>query len=802
MKLNSTAGTGSVLFSALAALAVMLSPSAWAQIEEVVVTAQKREQSLQDVSVAVTAVTGDQLVDLGVTDAFRLDVLSPGLQIGLSGSDPRPALRGARTEQVEANDVAVSYYSDGIYRPRHGQLLAGFVDVDRVEVLRGPQGTLFGRNSLGGLIHVINKQPVFDEVDYGAAVTVGDYSRIRGEAFFNVPMGSNAALRVAGVREVRDPYVENITVGDDGGLKDADTTYLRALIAMAPNDVVDATLRLEYWHDDSNGNGGFGYYAEGVPVDEKTGKTNGVTGAMQPRIGRSNEHSRDRCTALGVSGNNNRAVASRGFPACSGRPGAGFDDINTAGPDTVTPITGDPYKIPDDAIPELAMEEFTVGGDISVDLGFTTAKATLSYLDYSEFRFSDCDFSANAVDLCGNDITSETTQQEIQFSSKPGERLQYTVGAFFLQEDMTNAFLWQDIASEQLDTNTPPEGSENNPPKWASWANQIQVETRSVAGYGQASFEVTDAMRVLAGVRYTYDNRTWDIYGQNPNNPDDLEFSVLELDGAEKSWDKVTWKAGVEFDVTPDSMVYAVASTGFQAGNQQGAFNGSATYDEQTVMAYEAGSKNLFMDGRLLVNIALYYNEYEDLTVLRFRDAEGTTLASTENAGAVDAFGVELEADFAATEELYLGARVVYQDAEYGDFVVRNQYQEGGNPENNFQLDGWQVQQSPDFTVTLLGSYTINLADLGTVRPAVTFYYSDDYRTSDQPWFYGNQDSYTRTDLSLTWASPGGDWSVRGFVHNVEDEAVLLRSTRYGGDLAITDYGAPRTFGATLNYRY
>ncbi len=119
-------------------------------LEEVTVTAQKREQSLQDVSVSVTAVDGDMLTDKGIVDVSRLDVLVPGLIFQQAGNDVKFTMRGARTGQVEANDVSVAFYTDGIYRPRHGQALSGFIDVERVEVLRGPQGTLFGRNSYGG----------------------------------------------------------------------------------------------------------------------------------------------------------------------------------------------------------------------------------------------------------------------------------------------------------------------------------------------------------------------------------------------------------------------------------------------------------------------------------------------------------------------------------------------------------------------------------------------------------------------------------------------------------------------------
>ena len=767
------------------ALALFVLPwNVWAQddrvIEEVVVTATKRAASVQDISVAVTAVTGEQLKALGVNDLFRLDAITPGLQLGLSGADPRPALRGARTQQVEANDVAVSFYTDGIYRPRHGQALAGFVDVDRVEVLRGPQGTLFGRNSFGGLVHVISNKPNTDETDYGVSLTTGDYSWVRGEGFVNLPMSDRAALRVAAVSDTRDPYVENITIGDKGGLKDADTTYVRAQLAFNPTDRLDVNLRFEQWNDDSNGNGHFGYYVEGIPVNLGSGMTNGVDGVMRPRIGRS-----DECAGT------------------CGRAGAGFDMAATPGLDTAEPITGSPYRIADDTEPQRDLEETTFALEVNYSLDFADLKVTVANMDYGEYRWADCDLSRLAYTECGNDITSETSMQEIQLTSAGEGPLEWVVGAFFLQEDLENAFLWKDIAS-LAEGNVPVTPPDRN--TFASWANQIRVDTQSRAFYGEAKYAITDRMRIIGGVRYTDDERDWKIYGQNPDNVSRLDFSVLEVPDGEGSWSKVTWRAGLEVDVADQSLVYFTASTGFLAGNQQGAFQGTNSYDEQLVTALEVGSKNRSADGRILFNVSFYYNQFEDLLATRFVDTGVTTLAFSDNAGEIDALGLELEVDWLATEQLTLGARVSLQDVQYGEFAVPNVYQEGGTTvsgvANVFDLEGMQVQNSPDFTLSVLASYHVDLGASGSLLPSIALFYSSDYRADDSPWFYGNQDSYTKTDLGVTWRNLNEDWSIRAFVNNLEDEAVLMKATRFGGDVAITDYGAPRQWGLTLAYRY
>lgn len=773
-------GTNSLVLILPALLMLAVPARAEPVIEEIVVTAQKRDQNLQDVPLAVTAVTGVQLRAQGINNLFDIDKMVPGLQMGVVGSDAKPAMRGARTKQVEANDVAVSFYTDGLYKPRHGQAIAGFVDVNRVEVLRGPQGTLFGRNSFGGLIHVITNRPSFEGTDYGFSLTGGDFSRARGEGFFNVPFNDKTALRIAAARETRDPYVENVTVGDEGGLKDADMTYARAQLAIAPTDAFDVNLRFEFWQDDSNGNGSFGYKSEGIPINPATGLTNGVNGVLMPIVGRT-----DDC----VNG--------------CGRAGAGIDTDGPPPIDTTETLPPSPFEIPDNVRAERDLDETTLAADINWAFDFAALKVTLAYMDYAEFRWADCDLSSFNAIACGNDITSETTMQEFQLTSLSGERFEWVAGLFFLQEDLTNVFLWRDLFTIDPVTNLPTAPQLND---WAPWMNQIRIDTTSAAVYSQATYSVTDRLRFTAGIRFTDDERDWQIFGQDPSDLSQRCLCVLEVPDGEGAWNRITWKAAIEADVSDDSLVYASVSTGFLAGNALSAFQGTNSYDEQLVTAYEIGSKNVFGGGRLLLNASLYFNDFEDLLSTRFEDVGNTTLAFTDNAGAVEALGLEVEIDWFATERLQLGARLSFTNAEYGDFIQPNVFQEGGQTiggvDNVFQLDGEQVQFHPDITATLLGSYTFDLGNAGSLRPSVSFYYSDDYYTDDSRWFFGFQESYTKTDLSLSWFSPSEEWSVRAFVNNLEDEEILLLSTRFGGDVAVTDYAPPQHWGVTVNYRY
>src|SRR4028119_970915 len=179
-------------------------------LNEIVVTAQRRQERLQDVPLSVTAVTGEELRNKDIRDLTRLEQIVPGLRIGRSGAAARPAIRGVYTEAIQAtSDPRIGFYIDEIYQSRLQQTTAAFVDLERVEVQKGPQGTLFGRNSLGGNIALTTATPR-DEYDGGVALNYGNYNRVRAEGFVNIPIADGLAFRVAGAIDRHDPYFKSI----------------------------------------------------------------------------------------------------------------------------------------------------------------------------------------------------------------------------------------------------------------------------------------------------------------------------------------------------------------------------------------------------------------------------------------------------------------------------------------------------------------------------------------------------------------------------------------------------------------
>ena len=383
-------------------------------LEEVVVTATKRERSVQDIPLSVTAVSGDSLVELNIQNGIDLPKAVPGLKLIYAGNSPQLILRGAGVAGL--NDLAVPYYVDGLYRPRSAQALASWLDIDRVEVLRGPQGTLFGRNTLGGLVNIISNKPDTQAFDFGVAATGGDFDYQKFEGFVNVPLGDTMAFRVTASDTQRDPLVKN-TYNSDAGLKDEDNTYARAQFRWEPTDGFDITLTATYWEDTANGNANFAYKPIGVSINPATGFTNGWSGNIQPRKGTWNG----------------------GDPSFNGgRAQAGDWPSNP----TANTTPDDPHEIRSDFDNYRDLEETSWSALMNWDIGFATLRANVGYFEYESVNVFDVDLSPNPTeflvqnglgddtapcwyasraDMCGwvdgNQVNSEAIQADINLNS-------------------------------------------------------------------------------------------------------------------------------------------------------------------------------------------------------------------------------------------------------------------------------------------------------------------------------------------------------------------------------------------------
>jgi iron complex outermembrane recepter protein len=739
------------------------------------VTATRRAENIQAVPLSVTAVTGQALEQNGIHDLRRLDVLVPGLKIGASGPDGRPAIRGTRTQQVVGNaDPSVAFYSDGIYRSRPSQALATLLDVQRIEVLRGPQGTLFGRNSFSGAVNVISRPPTLDEVEARGVAEVTNFGGLRVEGVANLPIDTTAAVRVSGYVSRRDGWVRDLTDADHD-LHDDDNQVLRGQLLWAPSSGFSNLLRVEYWHGGGAGAGHFGYFAPGVPVNVATGFTNGVSGIVNPVI------------SAGTAGN----------PLVAGNPNydGGFFGL--------TPGTlGDPdhRHISRNFPPARRINQLTVSDEATLDLGsFADLKGIVSFTDYDEYRQGDPDYSSQQLVYETNRNKTRTFSQELQLIGKPGTRLSWIAGLFFLQDRPTAEF------SFGTDTGgVPVELYSADPNGYFSGPNGSYTD--SYAAYADGTYAITEWLRVLGGLRYTEDKRRG-FFNVNAGTTLPATSDV----SARASFDRVTYRAGLQADVAPQVMIYGTYSTGFQAGGLNADSNPITSFSPTYSEAFEAGAKATLLDGKLRGSLALYSNRYRDIVSQVLQTLpNGAIVVISANAGEINAYGAEGELDFNPTPASTIGIRFAYNHSRFGEFIAPNAFYEGGNILAGnctaycpFQLADMQVPLNPTFSATLLASVDLDAGKAGVFTPSATAFYSSSYRTSDQPYFFADQDAYGTADVHLRWRSnPGSRYYLEAFVNNLTDQRILLRSTPNSGRVIFQDFADPRIYGLRIAVDY
>ncbi len=722
-------------------------------VAEIVVTAQRKAERLQDVPIAITAITTDTLRRNDIRDLSRVEVLTPGFSFGRSGSDARPAIRGVRTENVAVSgDPTIGFFVDNVYRSRASMANEPFIDIARVEVQRGPQGTLYGRNTFGGNIAVASATPT-DELGGGVNLIYGSFDRLSGEAYVNVPVTEGVALRVAGLRETMDGYVKGTT--RDLDIFNRDTSYVRTSLKLNPSSNFEAVLRYSYWRDKGTGAGAFGYRVGGVFVNPTT---NGFDIAGQPR-------------ALLYD------LPRTGLPGSTG-----------------TPINADPLFYPGDTRLEQDLRQHALSLNMELDLGKVVARSITGYVDYEVFRNADNDFSLRAGNVDGQEDKLTSFSQEIQLASNDkGSRFDWLAGYFFFQEDVSASFF-----------SSCPTAARNT--AGCAFAAGLP-KTTSHAVFGQASYWlIEDRLRLTGGVRYTHDSK--DITRANATTDARQRLVTITPTGQAftLNFEKVTWRANVDYKLSSNNLVYASVSTGFRSGGFNAGFFTNPLlpggFDPETVTAYEVGSKNRFADGRVQLNLSAYRNEFRDLQVQNqfiIQTANGATTTSVIlNAARAHSMGLEAELQWVPAEGLNIAMSGTLMEAKYDDY--RN-VPAPANYSGTLNYTGNQIPYSPNWKLTGLVSYDFDLGGSGKITPQATLVWSDGFFLTDTNTALDRQNSFAKLDLRLGWRSADDRYSIEGFVNNVTNRITLQRAT-FGSRGLNQSFDAPRMFGVRAGARF
>lgn len=723
------------LASGLAAVGVNAQDQAGG-LEEVVVTAERREASLQTVPIAVSALSEETLRNRDVTQSQDLQRFVPSLKMMNNITTPTnlsPSLRGSTVQDASliVAESPFGIYVDDVYVGRLNGNNVTLADIERVEVLRGPQGTLYGRNTLAGAIKFISREPG-DESWLRASAGLGNFDQYLGSVSVGGPISSSWSGSFAAQINNLDNQYHNAVTGQDTGHEQNWAT--RAKLRYTGGDALDATLSFSY--------------------------ANGENDSLQlvPRV------------TPGVPANqqfSDKDLVPRTIPSLPGVT-LGFYDVATP---SITPAPA-PITSP----PSGETEQTIASLNVSYDFGGVTLRSITGFVKTEDF-FS-TDFTGYGAILGASTVDDDQFTQELQLLGNWGDRADYLFGVFYLKQDGSQDFGWR--LGIPFTT------------------SQIEATTESYSAFGQVNFNLTEALRATVGLRYTKDEKSFDMAQQYLFAP--LPPDSVSLDNSYDAW---TPKFALDYTVASggaiDSMMlYVSAARGFKSGGYNGIAianlnDARSPYFPETNWTYEGGIKTDLLDRRLRINAAYFYNDITDLQLNATVDTGGVLSFPVQNAGEATIQGLEFEISAIPLEGLTVFLNGALLDGKYGNLNP------GSAPAQAPVLYGVQPQvpQVPDYSFTLGFDYGHDIP-LGSAGGRINFG-ADWFRTDDYVSAATNDFLVTAYDRFTGYVGLGiGDnWDLRFAVKNIADDDKITSGSRaLGGFITLR----PRTYMFTVNY--
>lgn len=811
----------------------------------VVITANKREETVQDVAVAVTAVTADTKQQLGIITVTDLTNITPGLSY--TPGNERVTLRGiGRLTNSFGADPGVANYNDGIYTAF--AILAGKdpILIERVEVLRGPQGTLYGRNAIGGAINTISKRPS-DDFEIDAVFGAGNFDYKKVGLTVSGPITDSIRYRAAGFREYREGIDQNYGIAEQEGWA-IDDTYLEFQLEGDIGNNFNWWFKVaDYEYNKAGPPGGrtasfsTAPYVTNVPSEQffltgsltpnpAFGFTNdpSITNVTQGGNRRDNPFATDREHAYNDNVANiarlpkyDEAIleATYSMPTFDIKYTGGytFYDYQLDADSDGTPINSVTYDAATAIAPVPGCDVVPVGSPVSIAGPCATASAskTLRPNVYNLYRESRSFFS-----------------NEINLISTTDDPLQWLFGIYQYQENADQPGQLQYLRDEPLADSylDPVLGPVGNPDRYLQYFRNTSL-FNAYGVYGQVDYDFNDQIKGTLGLRWSKDtkesreegflgcyiicgvdyyNFSRDAFSSVPDTSfDERGFAVRRLRG---SWEATTGTAGVEYRPFDDTMIFAKYSRGYKAGGFNNLGFGAEPYTApETVDAIEGGWKQTWADWGLTTNAALFYYKYNDaqapLTVVT---VDPTTQAQTEfsrfvNLPEVETTGFELEANWSPIDPLNIGLTYAYLNAEV---TKSDEYADASrgptDPLRVRSVEGNTLSQAPEHKLALNASYRFDLEGGAYLLPTVSYSWRDEFYDS----FFNNalekSPAYGNLDARLNWYSADERISVTAWVRNLTDEeqttsisADTFRPSDQMGYQTFS-YAPPRMFGVDV----
>lgn len=812
-------------FCALMAFSLAASP-AFAQDDTIVVTATKRAQSLEDVPIAVTAVNAEQLERNGVLDIKRIEALAPSFKIQSSNSETFGTTLRIRGVGTTGNNIglesSVGVFLDGVYLARPGIALGELPDIEQVEILRGPQGTLFGRNTSAGALVIQSRKPNLQEVEALANVSVGNFSFVNFQGAVNVPVVEDKlAIRLSGTTRNRDGFVTSTTGAESNN---RDRWLFRGQALWEPTDSVSIRVIGDIQKADEN-------CCDAIILGET------------PLVG------------LG-------AYAAAGLPPTAGVTASGQSAFDSLTSNTTGSID--------------SFEQWGISGELNWNLGFADLTYIPAYREYSSFTSVDSDFTT--LDVIRSvprnfDITNQTHELRLTGTAWD-DRLDWMVGGFYSDEDiLENSTIVLGSDYQQYGSALLLAAGVNalGPNPLLALAQGVSAEgnfgqavgvqnSRSFSFFTHNILSITDSIDLTLGLRYVDEEKdgSFNQIGVTPlpqsacfnvvtnpafmnpmlaplqpqaigltcfpgSAPADLQlinpaFAALPLprnfDDTFKD-EELTYTANLRIELTPDTSVYGSYTHGFKSGgfnldSSAAVLGADPTFESEEVDAYEIGLKSVLFNGAVRANAAVFYMDLSDFQVLEFTGIQFNVF----NVPSARSVGGELEVAAQLTDSLSITTGLTYADAKYSDDCDAGLATPNPLVSN---LCGEQLTNAPEFVANGGFSYNrvLEQANMrwflqGNVR------FETDHRTStqatnvatDTPLFGDIQEQNAKLDFRAGIGSENGRWTLEGWVQNATDvrtRGITINTPLRGtGDIASRAVFpfAPRTYGATLRFKY
>ena len=755
---------------AFAGAIMLLSSYALAQpmLEEILVTAQKRAESLQDVSVSVSVTPGRHLIKNGLKDLETLSQQLPAINISKSGASDLLSIRGIRSGSNAGFEQSVGTYVDDIYIGRSRGTRVSFVDLEQIEILKGPQSLYFGNSSIAGALSLTSKLPEKELSGYVSALYEPSHGETNLETVINLPVSDELQFRLAARKYDLDGYAENTVTGEDAG--SADDSFYRFSTLWEPIDNLNFLFKLAAGNSDRKD----AFVRDVINCPSSFGTNNPLAS----------------CNAHADVFDN-----EANFKVQSGDSGFTNSDFLQA----------------------------------SLNLSYDFGASTLTYVggkvknEHEEMQDIDSGplfiFNARQYDEL------DQTSHEIRLTSSNDSVFEWMLGAYY-----QDGKVGYDVAFAPNFIVAPPlqnaiAAAQANGQVLGGRNNQFQDET-TTSVFGSTTLNLSSRDRLVLGLRWIevekklnkditwalYSDRTLDRNTYVQTIPPFAGFATVGSITGSNSWNDVLPTMIWEHDLSSQKMIYFSFAQGFKAGGfDMSSRDGTSTpgFDAELADAYEIGFKGDFLNRSLRANLALFYSDYSNVQASVIDP--NTFVFSVGNASASVTYGLEIDLQYAVNSNLELKSSIALMNAEYDEFIGScNAFQTGNGicPNDGAigaqDLSGHETTFAPSYSGNLQATYTKDLPNSLRLTLQPNIYFTDSYFIQQDFDPFNEQESYINLDLRVALASSDGRWEVALLGKNLTDEKTLFFANDLGSSSGsyLQSLNRPRSIAAQINFNF